>query len=154
MCVYVCVCECVRACVRACVRRSDKTVYYAVHAASPGQAGDSSPLLNAEPSWACAATQRCEPFKRDARRAGDKLEQTQTPRVVVAFHGRPEPLDHLVLVVVACHQPTRRLSSTLSSTGKESAPKIIITHTHTRLTALCPGLPGWAGTRKVKPLWI
>jgi len=28
------------------------------------------------------------------------------------------------------------------------------THTHTRLTALCPGLPGWAGTRKVQPIWI
>ena len=28
------------------------------------------------------------------------------------------------------------------------------THTHTRLTALCPGLPGWAGTRKAKPIWI
>jgi len=28
------------------------------------------------------------------------------------------------------------------------------THTHTRLTALFPGLPGWAGTRKVKPIWI
>jgi len=27
-------------------------------------------------------------------------------------------------------------------------------NTHTRLTALCPGLPGWAGTRKVKPVWI
>ena len=27
-------------------------------------------------------------------------------------------------------------------------------HTHTHLTALCPGLPGWAGTRKVKPVWI
>ena len=28
-------------------------------------------------------------------------------------------------------------------------------HSHTyRLTALCPGLPGWAGTRKVKPIWI
>jgi len=26
--------------------------------------------------------------------------------------------------------------------------------THTRLTALCPGLPGWASTRKVKPIWI
>ena len=26
--------------------------------------------------------------------------------------------------------------------------------THTRLTALCPGLPRWAGTRKVKPNWI
>ena len=30
----------------------------------------------------------------------------------------------------------------------------IHTHTHTHLTALCPGLPGWAGTRKVKPVWI
>ena len=27
-------------------------------------------------------------------------------------------------------------------------------HTHTRLTALCPGLPGWAGTRKQKTIWI
>jgi len=26
--------------------------------------------------------------------------------------------------------------------------------THTRLTALFPGLPGWAGTRKIKPIWI
>ena len=28
------------------------------------------------------------------------------------------------------------------------------THTHTRLTAFCLGLPGSAGTRKVKPIWI
>jgi len=28
------------------------------------------------------------------------------------------------------------------------------TYTHTRLTALFPGLPGWAGTRKVKAIWI
>ena len=27
---------------------------------------------------------------------------------------------------------------------------IVWAHTHTRLTALCPGLPGWASTRKVK----
>ena len=27
------------------------------------------------------------------------------------------------------------------------------THTHTRLTALCPGLPRSASTRKVKPIW-
>ena len=26
--------------------------------------------------------------------------------------------------------------------------------THTRLTALCPGLSRWAGTTKVKPIWI
>ena len=25
---------------------------------------------------------------------------------------------------------------------------------HPRLTALCPGLPRWASTRKVKPIWI
>jgi len=28
------------------------------------------------------------------------------------------------------------------------------THTHARLMALFPGLPRWAGTRKVKPIWI
>ena len=28
------------------------------------------------------------------------------------------------------------------------------TPTHTHLTALFPGLSGWAGTRKVKPIWI
>ena len=28
------------------------------------------------------------------------------------------------------------------------------THTHTHLTALFPGLPRWAGTRKVIPIWI
>jgi len=30
----------------------------------------------------------------------------------------------------------------------------VVTHTHTRLTALSPGLPGWSGTRKEKPIWI
>jgi len=29
-----------------------------------------------------------------------------------------------------------------------------LSHTHTRLTALFPALPGWAGTRKVKPIRI
>jgi len=28
------------------------------------------------------------------------------------------------------------------------------THTHTRLVVLFPGLHGWAGTRKIKPIWI
>jgi len=33
---------------------------------------------------------------------------------------------------------------------------VLQTHTHTRthLTALFPGLPGWGGTGKVKPIWI
>ena len=29
---------------------------------------------------------------------------------------------------------------------------LVCTHTHTCLMALCPGLPGWAGTTKVKPV--
>ena len=28
------------------------------------------------------------------------------------------------------------------------------THERNRLTALFPGLPGWAGTRNIKPMWI
>ena len=32
--------------------------------------------------------------------------------------------------------------------------RLIHTQTHTRLTALFPWLPKWAGTRKVKPIWI
>jgi len=35
-----------------------------------------------------------------------------------------------------------------------SAPGTGTTHTHTHLTALFPGLPRWAGTRKVEPIWI
>jgi len=32
--------------------------------------------------------------------------------------------------------------------------RILSSGTHSHLTVLCPGLPGWAGTRKVKPIWI
>ena len=42
------------------------------------------------------------------------------------------------------------LPAYLGCPGKEA----INTDTHTCLTALCPGLPGWAGTRKVKTIWI
>ena len=31
---------------------------------------------------------------------------------------------------------------------------LLWTRTHTRLTAIFPGLPGWAGTWIVKPIWI
>ena len=37
----------------------------------------------------------------------------------------------------------------LENNLKETHP-----HTHTHLTAPFPGLPGWASTRKVKPIWI
>ena len=37
---------------------------------------------------------------------------------------------------------------------RKKPTKTNLTRTHTRLTALFPGLPRWAGTRKVKPIWI
>jgi len=35
---------------------------------------------------------------------------------------------------------------------KRPADKVLA-HTHT-FSALCPEVPGWAGTRKLKPIWI
>jgi len=36
----------------------------------------------------------------------------------------------------------------------QSTEGLTHTHTHTRLTAIFPGLPRSAGTRKAKPIWI
>jgi len=38
--------------------------------------------------------------------------------------------------------------------GPMSGTTRVSWYTHRRLTTLCLGLPGWAGTRKVKPIWI
>ena len=46
------------------------------------------------------------------------------------------------------------ISRSLSHGVYTLEPAVRHTHTHTRLTAPCPGLPGWAGTRKIKPVWI
>ena len=35
-----------------------------------------------------------------------------------------------------------------------NSTRFVTKHTHTHLTALFPGLPGWGGTREVKPIWI
>ena len=50
----------------------------------------------------------------------------------------------MVAVVCCCY-------STSSQRPHVCCP---LMNTHTRLTALFPGLPGWAGTGKVKPIWI
>ena len=57
----------------------------------------------------------------------------------------------------------RRLDQNQRLSGADSCAEPVVRrrqrvcqrpHTHTRLTALCPGPPGWAGIRKVKPIWI
>ena len=47
-----------------------------------------------------------------------------------------------------CHTPAYHIMHTVTTVADGH------THAHTRLTALCPGLPGWASTRKTKPIWI
>ena len=51
-----------------------------------------------------------------------------------------------ILIIILCMPPR----------GKVTIFKYTHTHTHThaRLRALFTGLPGWPGTRKVKPIWI
>ena len=46
------------------------------------------------------------------------------------------------------------VGSSLDDTDDGSPSMYQRTHTHSRLTALFPRLPRWAGTRKVKPVWI
>ena len=59
----------------------------------------------------------------------------------------------VLLTVAKCDSldPSYRTDPTMSNCHKSCA---WMTHTHTRLTALCPGISGWATTRKVKPIWI
>ena len=54
-----------------------------------------------------------------------------------------------VLLVKILHRPQVNRSVCNDRTHKK-----LIHYTHTRLMALFPGLPRWAGTRKVKPIWI
>ena len=56
----------------------------------------------------------------------------------------------LIWSVWACsHNPSTLHKDTYNLLEKPTCMPIN-THTHTRLTALCPGLPRWAGTKKVK----
>ena len=54
---------------------------------------------------------------------------------------------------VAWRRSTSPFLTTLSSSLLPVSDKHS-NQTHTRLTALFPGLPGWAGTTKVKPIWF
>jgi len=53
---------------------------------------------------------------------------------------------NLAVLLTHCGQLIQRKISKFDATRCHI---LRLTQTHTRLTALCPGLPGWAGTRKV-----
>ena len=60
--------------------------------------------------------------------------------------------------VVPCQRRRRRLDDAAATAAAADAGDVLVytcnTHTHTHLTALCPELPGSAGTRKVIPIGI
>ena len=92
-------------------------------------------------SCAAVAASRCQ---------GDVVRRIQRiRRTFPHLHGglsRPQTRPRIPAPGLAIRQPPTLPGGTCR-TGNE-------THTHTRLTAVCPGLPGCAGTRKVKPIWI
>ena len=65
-------------------------------------------------------------------------------------------IDHCALVLgCVCNLPnTHTEQDSVSAHTHTRTHARTHAHTHTRLMALCPGLPGWAGTRKVRPIWI
>ena len=53
------------------------------------------------------------------------------------------------------HSHTDNINISVNSSGfTQHVVAKPLMNSHTRLTALCPGLPGWAGTRTVKSMWI
>jgi len=52
------------------------------------------------------------------------------------------------------HHTTHFLQAGCPSCRPTNSVKALKAHTHTRSTALCPGPPGWASTRKIKTIWI
>jgi len=58
------------------------------------------------------------------------------------------------VVPCRCELSPASLQQSNSKLGHLTAVSNTHTHIHTCLTALFPGLPGWACTRKVKPIWI
>ena len=73
----------------------------------------------------------------------------------LTFSSRTRASSGSVVARVGCVWSSRswgRLS--VWSVGTQENTYITHTHTHTHLMAFFPGLPGWAGTTKVKPIWI
>ena len=78
------------------------------------------------------------------------LTTIQPAIIIIYYNGRVQSRKRTN--VVAGLQNTLRLLTRLSYHIHTQLSDN--THTHTRLPALCQGLPGWAGTSKVKPIWI
>ena len=66
---------------------------------------------------------------------------------------RPHDSETSVTLVQRQHTSPVSVTAQTASMAFFCKPQVLH-HTHTHLTTLCPGLPGWASTRKVTPIWI
>ena len=90
--------------------------------------------------YCCNTTGQCWSVRLNCSDAWSRDHATLQCHTVDRWH-----LHHSIMMKITwqrCNQSVMRLA-----VGHA-------TNTHTRLTALCPGLPGSAGTRKVKAIWI
>ena len=152
----VCVCVCVCARVRVCVysdwltRGQHQTGGQSLISTTVGYCryvvvGDAAGCSPVDSGPAARSPLRvCQVVRRDWRR-GSWTRSRQSQRTTQRLE---RPTLHSTL---SCY-------GILNFFGMPTNIFSVVTHTHThthaRLTALCPGLPGWAGTRKVKPVWI
>ena len=101
-------------------------------------------------------------MKARRHRLREELAERSRDGSIVEWHRRSEIINELRGRVFGTGRVTSavmQLTEWFQLRHKQeniSNRTLLITHkhTHTRLTALSPGLPGWAGTRKVKSIWI
>ena len=71
---------------------------------SPWQASDFSPLLNAKLPGSVTTPQSCKSLIWHTGCACYKLQEAEPALIIITFHSQPEPLDDLVLIVIAWNE--------------------------------------------------
>jgi len=96
------------------------------------------------PAWYATKSER-------ERERASVNRQTERP-VMQAV--KKSPHDTCWMVTADCPSRYRGTNVTSLTSLSDILLDDFYTYTHTRLTALCQGLPGRAGTRKLQPIWI
>ena len=72
--------------------------------------------------------------------------------LIDSWYAAPAAIESISAARAPTQQQTSCMCCCWRSRGQTN--RLTTTHTHTCLTALFQGLPGWAGTRNVKSIWI
>ena len=113
---------------------------------------------SADKPHACAVCSR-QFTQRGSLNRHMRRTHTTAPAAAAAAAGRWVSYNSVRLTAVSlCPVPKSAANTNVCRYNWHSAGSLgwpfPMLNTHTRLMPLFPGLPGWAGTRKVKPVWI